>query len=174
VDYDRLVSRHKDSVYRQMVRVCGNHDDAEDVLVDALVSAHQSLGQLRDEESFRAWLAMIGRRVCFRIKRREALIPLLRLSELPTEVGGSGDPAAEAEMTQMKACVAAAIESLPELYREVYVRRELDEQPAEEVAQQLNLSVPAVKSRLHRARKMVREHLDQSLGSDFESFASFT
>lgn len=62
-----------------MVRVCGNRDDAEDVLVEALLSAHRALGQLRDEAGFRAWLIRIGGRVCGKLKRREALALALAL-----------------------------------------------------------------------------------------------
>jgi DNA-directed RNA polymerase specialized sigma24 family protein len=64
-DFDALTRQHKDSVYRQLLRVCGNHEDAEDVLVEALLKAYRHLNQLRDSEAFRAWLAQIGRRVCW-------------------------------------------------------------------------------------------------------------
>jgi|GEM_PF-5014433 len=57
LDFESLANQHKDSIYRQMLRVCGNHEDAEDVLIEALLKAYSSLHQLRDSESFRAWLA---------------------------------------------------------------------------------------------------------------------
>jgi RNA polymerase sigma-70 factor, ECF subfamily len=76
MDFDRLAQRHRDAVYRQMVRVCGNRDDAEDVLVEALVSAYRHMESLRDEGAFRGWLATIGRRVCGKVRAREALEPV--------------------------------------------------------------------------------------------------
>ena len=62
MDFDELAEAHKDAVYRQMIRACGNREDAEDVLVEALLKAYRSLDQLRDQGAFRAWLARIGRR----------------------------------------------------------------------------------------------------------------
>jgi len=56
-DFDVLTRQHKDSVYRQMLRVCGNREDAEDFLVEALLKAYRHLNQLRDLVAFRAWLA---------------------------------------------------------------------------------------------------------------------
>src|SRR5438552_13372746 len=84
-EFDRLTREHKDSVYRQMLRICGNREDAEDVLVEALLKAYRHLGQLRDSTAFRAWLAQIAKRVCWQLKEREALLPLLQLSALEEE-----------------------------------------------------------------------------------------
>lgn len=168
MDYDKLVAEHKDAVYRQMMRVCGNHEDAEDALVEALLSAYRALDQLRDEGNFRAWLAMIARRVCTRIKRREALMPIiqfsqLELGQLPETPADDPLPDEEVEKERLYDCVQKAIEQLPDIYRDVYVLREIQGVQAPEVGRRLNLSVPAVKSRLHRAREMVRRALD----SDF-------
>ena len=101
-DFDALTREHKDSVYRQMLRVCGNREDAEDVLVEALLKAYRHLSQLRDPAAFRAWLAQIARRVCWQLKEREALLPLLQLSTLEQEgreIPG-GDATPEAQMAQ--------------------------------------------------------------------------
>jgi RNA polymerase sigma-70 factor, ECF subfamily len=174
MDYERLVSRHKDAVYRQMVRACGNYDDAEDVLVEALLAAHKSLPQLKDEEAFRGWLAIIGRRVCSRIRKRESLRPILSLSGL-TEADMEAldrrtDVEVDVEKQQMASCVKGAIEGLPPLLRDVYLSREIKGLSAEATAKQLGITIAAVKSRLHRARLLVREILDQSVCAP-ESFA---
>src|SRR5271169_6478052 len=84
-DFEALTRQHKDSVYRQMIRVCGNREDAEDVLVEALLKAYRHLDQLRDCAAFRAWLAQIAKRVCWQLKERDALLPLLQLSTLEAE-----------------------------------------------------------------------------------------
>ena len=78
VDFEALANEHKDAIYRQMLRVCGNREDAEDVLIEALLKAYTSMDQLRDSASFRAWLAQIARRVCWQLKEHEALLPLLQ------------------------------------------------------------------------------------------------
>jgi DNA-directed RNA polymerase specialized sigma24 family protein len=105
-DFDALTRQHKDSVYRQMLRVCGNNEDAEDVLIEALLKAYRQLDQLRDSAAFRAWLAQIARRVCWQLKEREALGPLLQLSTLDDEGRElpAPDPSPEANVArrQMK------------------------------------------------------------------------
>ena len=82
MDFEALANEHKDAIYRQMLRVCGNHEDAEDVLIEALLKAYCSMDQLRDSALFRAWLAQIARRVCWQLKAHEKLLPLMQLSEL--------------------------------------------------------------------------------------------
>lgn len=166
-DFDALTRQHQDSVYRQMVRVCGNREDAEDVLVEALLKAYRHLGQLRDSEAFRAWLAQIAKRVCWQLKEREALLPLLQLSTLEEEgreiPGGELTPEAQLARRQMKQLLDDAIAALPELYRAVYRMRDIEDRPGEDVAKQLRISRAAMKSRLHRGRELVRLHLDAAL-----------
>ena len=162
--FETLAAQHKDSVYRQMIRACGNREDAEDVLIDALLKAYRHLDQLRDTEAFRPWLAKIARRVCWQLKEREALMPLLQLSQLEEEGRemASDQPAIEVQIEagRMKALLQEAVRQLPSQYREVYELRDLEEQSGETVARRLGISLAAMKSRLHRARAMVRERLD--------------
>jgi RNA polymerase sigma-70 factor, ECF subfamily len=167
MDFEALVDEHKDAVYRQMIRVCGNHADAEDVLMEALLKAYRHLDQLRQSAAFRSWLAQIARRVCWQLKEREALVPLLQLSTLEEEGRhiAAESPSLESKLAadQMKALIATAISKLPEHYREVYQLRDVEEIPGEQVAQTLGLSTPAMKSRLHRARALIREQFDSAL-----------
>lgn len=166
-DFEALTRQYKDSVYRQMIRVCGNHEDAEDVLIEALLKAYRHLEQLRESAAFRAWLAQIAKRVCWQLKERESLLPLLQLSALReegTEIPGS-DPGPEKQMArrQMKQLLDDAIAALPPAYRSVYELRDIEDRPGDEVAHALGISRAAMKSRLHRARSLVRAHLDVAL-----------
>ena len=167
MEFETLANQHKDEVYRQMIRACGNREDAEDVLVEALVKAHRHLGQLRNAGAFRAWLAQIARRVCWQLKQREALQPLLQLSVVEDE--GREIPSADRPLDQqialrqMSSLLHQAVDKLSEEYRSVYVWRDLEDVPAKEVAKRLGISVAAVKSRLHRARESVRNALDAAL-----------
>lgn len=167
MDFDKLAAQHKDAVYRQLFRMCGNREDAEDVLVDSLVSAYRFMDQLKDEASFQAWLAQIGRRTCGRLKKREALRPFFSMTVLEEEGYQPADdtptPEEKAMEGEMKDCIHRALDSLPEMYREVYTLRDIDGLSAEEAAEQLGLTIPALKSRLHRARTMVRERIDCAL-----------
>ena len=167
MDFEALANQHKDAVYRQLVRTCGNREDAEDVLIEALLKAYRSLEQLREASAFRSWLAQIGRRVCWQLKEREALLPLMQLSAMEEEVAelSADRPSVEmqAARSQMKALLQRAIESLPEAEREVYVLRDVEELGGEETAVKLNITLAAMKSRLHRARANMRGYMDAAL-----------
>jgi RNA polymerase sigma-70 factor (ECF subfamily) len=162
------VAEHKDAVYRQIARVCGNYDDAEDVLVETLLAAYRAMDQLRDPSAMRGWLATIGRRICRRMKAREQLEPIIAL--------GPGDepfemPAIEEQLEQgrLRGCVQDALKELPEAYREAYELRDLRGLSTEEAAERLGINPRNLKSRLHRARKAIRESLDSGIcGSEWD------
>ncbi len=167
VDFDALARQHKDSVYRQMIRVCGNREDAEDVLIEALLKAYRHLHQLRESAAFRAWLAQIAKRVCWQLKERESLLPLLQLSTLEDEgrevAGQEPPPDVQLAQKQMKELLSEAMEALPALYRPVYELCDVEDLRGDEAARRLGISRAAMKSRLHRARALVRTHLDAAL-----------
>ena len=167
VNFESLANEHKDAIYRQMLRVCGNREDAEDVLIEALLKAYCSLDQLRDSASFKAWLAQIARRVCWQLKQHEALLPLLQLTEMESAGHELHDKAPAPEeivsAAQMKQLLQQAVARLAPEFRAVYQLRDLDELPGDEVAAMLGISIAAMKSRLHRARSMLREHIDAAM-----------
>ncbi len=153
-----------------MVRVCGNREDAEDVLIEALLKAYRSLDALGAEEAFRSWLGRIAHRVCWQLRRREALLPLLQLSALEEngEEVVEGRPSAEdrARTAEMRQILKTALDGLPRQYRAVYELRAIEELSGEETARQLGLPQAAMKSRWHRARKLLRDRLDAALAGD--------
>ncbi|MCW5947230.1 MAG: sigma-70 family RNA polymerase sigma factor [Fimbriimonadales bacterium] len=169
MDFDRLASKHKDAVYRQLLRMCGNHDDAEDVLAESLAKAYRALPSLNDSEAFQAWLAQIGRRTCGRLKRRDAEKPVVALEELE-ELGFQSrsridDPEAIALEQETKRCLLEAFDALPIQYKDVYRMREVEGLSAEETAKRTGLTTGNVKSRLHRARKLIRDSIDAMLAT---------
>ena len=167
LDFEALANEHKDAVYRQMLRVCGNREDAEDVLIEALFRAYRHLNKLEHPEAFRAWLAKIGSRVCWRLKRREAVLPIIQLSQMEAEgieiPSTSARPDEHWDAMQMKQILQDSLQSLPGNYRRVYEMRDLEDQPGEGVAEALGISLAAMKSRLHRARVLLRDRLDEVL-----------
>ena len=169
MNFDELANEHKDAVYRQMLRACGNQADAEDVLMEALLNAFRSLGQLREATAFRAWLAQIARRLCWQLREREAMAPLLQLSAMEDEGAqlASSDEPVDLELArrEIKELLWQAVNELPADAREVYVLRDVEDLSGEEVAKQLGLTLAATKSRLHRARRAVREKLDRTFNS---------
>ncbi len=173
MNFEALANEHKDAVYRQMIRVCGNREDAEDVLIEALLKAYRHLDQLRDSVAFRSWLAQIAKRVCWQLKARESLLPLLQLSAMEDEgkqIAGNDLPMeAQIASRQMAEMLEEAVERLAPAYREVYQLRDVEELAGGEVAQRLGITLAAMKSRLHRARELLRQHLDAALMGKVQS-----
>lgn len=163
MDFDRLATRHRDAVYRQMVRVCGNHDDAEDALAQALIAAYRHSRQLRDETAFPQWLTTIGRRVCGHMRRHESLHEVVTGLDLDRAPDPGRDIEGELDKQQMAVCVHEAVDELPQSLRCVYDMCDLQGNSPTEAAEKLGLTVAATKSRLHRARAAVRESLDKSV-----------
>ncbi len=167
MDFEALANEHKDAVYRQLIRACGNREDAEDVLIEALLKAYRNLEQLRDSAAFRAWLAQIGRRVCWQLKQREVLLPIMQLSAMEAEgvelQSNKEAPDLLAARHEMKKLLWQAVNSLPGPERTVYELRDLEEVSGEEAATRLGISLATMKSRLHRAREAVRQYLDAAL-----------
>jgi RNA polymerase sigma-70 factor, ECF subfamily len=165
--FEKLANQHKDTVYRNMIRVCGNREDAEDVLIEALLKAYRHLDQLHDKAAFQPWLAQIARRVCWQLKKREALLPLLQLSVLEQEGTElvKDEPEMESQLaaSQMKELFHQAVRHLPATYQEVYRMRDIEDLPGPAVEKKLGISRAAMKSRLHRARALLRQSLDAAL-----------
>jgi RNA polymerase sigma-70 factor (ECF subfamily) len=168
-DFDALAAAHKDAVYRQLIRTCGNEADAEDVLIEALLKAYQHLDQLRERDAFRGWLAQIGRRVCWQLKRRETLMPLMRLSALEEHgvepVDPTPPPDLQLSRQRLRDLLQEAVNQLEPDARAVYELRDLEGRSGPEVARRLGITLAAQKSRLHRARARVRAYLDRRLGA---------
>ena len=133
-------------------RTCANSEDAEDAVQVALWQLHRKIGTLGTVAAFATWLFRIVERECYRIFRRSASKD--RLSEpLADELAAPAIP------SDLRLDLTKAIAALPEAYRVALILRDVEELTAPDVAQSLGLSVEAVKSRLHRARAMVRESL---------------
>lgn len=137
-------------------RTCSTSEDAEDAVQVALWQLHRKIGALKMVEAFATWLFRIVERECYRLFRRRAPADVqIGDSELP-------DVPAPAVPLDLRIDLTAAIAALPAPYRTVLILRDVDELTAPETASQLGISPEAVKSRLHRARAMVRERMMKS------------
>lgn len=171
---EELVGRYETKVYSLVYRMLGNREDAEDALQDTFVNVIRALGRFEARSSFSTWL--------YRIAANSALTKLRKRgrqdkseSEFLEEVYSVQQQARsqatlpdwstspdEALLTgEARQVLDEAIDELPEAYRVVFVLRDIENLPANEVAEVLDLSVPAVKSRLHRARLYLRNHLSR-------------
>jgi RNA polymerase sigma-70 factor (ECF subfamily) len=156
-----IVRAYHDRVYRFGVRVCRDRFDAEDAVQDAFIKLARRPDVQRDAGVL-SWLMSVVRNACRRMLR-----PFVRAHRLLGEplddaadvAGAELDPEAALERFRLVQSVHAAIAKLGREYREVLVLRDLEGASGEEVCAALGLSEAAMKSRLHRARAMVREHL---------------
>lgn len=134
-------------------RTCSTTEDAEDAVQIALWQLSRQIGALRTVATFATWLFRIVERECYRLYRGLRSTPSLE------DLAEHDMPAAPRVPTDLKIDLVRAMERLSPPYLEVLILRDVHELTAPEVAEELGLSVEAVKSRLHRARSMVRAHL---------------
>jgi RNA polymerase sigma-70 factor (ECF subfamily) len=161
-----LLERHQAQIYRFGLKLCRNPEDAQEVLQETMLTVAKSLPGFRGQSSLSTWLYTIARSFCAKQRRRSKFAPDHELSL--EDPGSSGDNIEDPKQVspdealadkRLEHALAAAIAALDPMYREVLVLRDMEGLPASEVAEVLGLSVDAVKSRLHRARKAVREQL---------------
>ncbi len=170
---EELVRSHQARVYSFAMRMCRNVEDAKDILQETFLGMLRSIREFRGESKFTTWLYRIASNACLKKRRRGVFEPEpeqeLSLDHLMPRPGADGrkpeipDWSNDAERAllrgELSAQMEAAIDRLPREYKIVLVLRDVEGFSAEETAQMLNLSVPAVKSRLHRARVFVRQEL---------------
>ena len=160
---DEILARHERQIFRFGLRMCGNEDDARDVLQDTLLTAFQKVHSFRGDAQLSTWLYQIARNFCVRSRRGG---PATAVDEREAAAVPSGDtpPDAEVHARQIGELLQSAILTLPESQREVLVLRDVEGLSAEEAAQVVGIEVGALKSRLHRARLDLRGKLASLLG----------
>ncbi|HVB55573.1 MAG TPA: sigma-70 family RNA polymerase sigma factor [Candidatus Acidoferrales bacterium] len=168
--FESLVRKHERRVFRVALAVLGNVEDAEEAMQDAFIKAYRHLDQFRGESKFTTWLTRIA--VNEALQKRQARKETVSLDEAPDVESKSlpgrfepwtSNPEKLYGKKEMRQLVERAIQALPPIYRETLVLRDIEEMSAEEAAEALGLKVPALKSRLLRARLMLREALATSL-----------
>lgn len=168
---EALVQRYQRRVYRFGLKMCGNVEDARDLVQESMLAMARAIRDFRGEASVSTWLFTIARRACIKKRRRSAFAPPREesMEALAAEPRGdvadpAPDPERRAASREIERAVSAAIAALDEAHREVLVLRDVEGLSAPEVASVMGLSVDAVKSRLHRARVAVRQRLAPVLG----------
>jgi RNA polymerase sigma-70 factor, ECF subfamily len=168
--FEPLVRRHEQRVFRVSLAVLDNIEDAEEAMQDTFVKAFRHLDQFRKESRFSTWLTRIAvNQAIEKRKRRRSFAPLSEAAyaeeQFPPERYESWreNPEQLYGKQELRRIVEDAIRSLPHIYREAFVLRDVEELSAEESAEALGISVGALKSRLLRARLMMRESLAERL-----------
>jgi RNA polymerase sigma-70 factor, ECF subfamily len=170
---ERLLMRAQEVAYRFSLFVCGHPEDAEDVMQDALLKTYQHVRRIAEPEAFRTWLYTTVRNTCLMKRRRRAGEParLVSVEEGGQSRDGAARPidVAEERPSADQQLIAAssgsrirhALQKLPPASRAIIVMREMEDLSTREVADILGISEANVKTRLHRARVMLRRLLEE-------------
>lgn len=176
--FELLLRRYNQRIYRAVRAVLRNADDVEDVMQQAYVSAYRYLHQFEGRSAFATWLTKIAlREAAARNKKTVALLHMVpelsgddTMNAFPEP---SPDPEARAVAADLMQHVEAEVAALPETYRSVLLLREVEGLSTEETAACLDLSTDVVKTRLHRARVMLRDALYRRAGVGLQTIFTF-
>lgn len=173
-----LVRRHNQRLFRVARAVVRNDAEAEDVVQETYVQAFTHLHTFRGEARLSTWLTRIAFNAALaRVRRRR---PMAALEEVDAQDRGSGgrlimfpspppppNPETELARSQIRGVLERAIDELPDSFRVVFIMRDVEGMSTEETASYLSIRVETVKTRLHRARKLMRSAIETQLSGAF-------
>src|SRR5579872_4929860 len=166
--FEQLIKKYDRNVFRIAQHITQNREDAEDVLQDAFLKAYENLEQFQGNSKFYTWLVRIAvNESLMRLRRRRTGKMVSIDEDVETEDGSvprdladwAPDPEQNYTQSELGEILRKTIQGLPPGFRVVFALRDVEGLSTEETAETLGLSVPAVKSRLLRARLQLRERL---------------
>ncbi|HEX7078784.1 MAG TPA: sigma-70 family RNA polymerase sigma factor [Candidatus Eisenbacteria bacterium] len=164
--FGELVTRYETKVYSLALKMLRNPEDAEDVLQETFLRAYRGIKSFQGHSTFSTWIYRITANSAL-MKLRKKQLPTVSIDdaderEAPINIADWAPGPVERLMSEeTRKAMEDAIEALPPEFRQVFILRDVEELSNAEVADVLDLSVAAVKSRLHRARLKVRNRLAQ-------------
>jgi len=180
--FTELVNRYERKIYRLAKNITRNDEDAEDVLQDAFLKAYTHLDNFKGDSKFYTWIVRIAvNEALMRLRKRKTdrSVPL----DEPVELGEEtvqreiavweDNPEQQYSQEEWRRILDEAVESLKSDFRTVFVLRDIEELSTEETAETLGISVPAVKSRLLRARLALRETLTRQFKRKGENLLGY-
>jgi RNA polymerase sigma-70 factor, ECF subfamily len=166
--FEILMRRHNRTLFRTARAILRDDAEAEDALQEAYLQAYQAIGGWREEAKLSTWLArIVANEALMRLRkqaRRAEIVPLQSsatledLDEIP-DTDMNKTPEREAQRVEMRRLLEAQIDSLPDDYRAVFMLRAVEELTVEETSKVLGIPEATVRSRLFRARSLLREGL---------------
>ena len=180
--FAELVNRYERKIYRLAKNITRNDEDAEDVLQDAFLKAYTHLDSFKGDSKFYTWIVRIAvNEALMRLRKRKTdrSVPL----DEPVELGEEtvqreiavweDNPEQQYSQEEWRRILDEAVDSLKPDFRTVFVLRDIEELSTEETAETLGISVPAVKSRLLRARLALRETLTRQFKRKGENLLGY-
>jgi len=168
--FEQLVKRYDRNIFRIAQHITQNREDAEDVVQDAFLKAYENLDQFQGNSKFYTWLVRIAvNESLMKLRRRKTSKTVSMDEDVETEEGSmprefadwSPNPEQQYGQSELSEILRKTIQGLPASFRTVFVLRDVEGLSTEETAEMLDLSIPAVKSRLLRARLQLRERLNK-------------
>jgi RNA polymerase sigma-70 factor, ECF subfamily len=169
----QIMQRYNRRLYRIARGILRNSADAEDAVQDAYVAAFTHLASYRGKSTLTTWLSRIVMNEALgRLRRRQPTVGLAELEPAQNEAEiiqfplstPNDDPERTMAQRQILQLVEQATDNLPDAYRLVFVARVIEEMSVEETSELLGIKPETVKTRLHRARQLVRCHLNRRIG----------
>src|SRR5260370_13684616 len=170
--YHELICPCERSVYVMVLSYMKNEADAEDVAQEAFIRAFRKLESFRAESKFSTWLISITINEARTRLRRQALVRMEPLDQHPDEDKGISPallrdcreiPSAATERAEFRNLIRVPVEQLPPTYRQAFLIRDVEELTINETPEALNIIIPSVKVRLHRARMRLQKQLAPQL-----------
>lgn len=168
--FEGLVERHRGRVFGLALRMLNSQDDAAEVLQESFLSAYRNLQNFRGDSQFGSWVYRIAaNHALMRLRHRKVVSQVESPLEEPTfndrgslvdEVSDFKDAEQDAMDSELRRAIEQATSRLGDDYREVFVLKDLEGLSYEEISELTGASVPAIKSRLHRARLSLRAAID--------------
>lgn len=171
---EQLLAQHEPRIYRFGLRMCGNEDDAREVLQETLLATFKNLGAFRGDAQLSTWLYQVARSFCIKQRRRHEGEPAehtplddVAVRRVADDASGSD---ARTHARQVGEVIQAALSALPIEQREAIVLRDVEGLSTEDAAQVVGIEEQALKSRLHRGRMALKQNLAAVLEDDASNF----
>jgi len=168
--YEELMRRYEKGIYNLALRITRSPEEAEEILQDTLLSVFKNIKSFREESSFKTWIYKVATNFALmkiRKKKQDSKVFLdepiqFHNEEIPRDIADwSKNPESIFEKQELKKILKEGVDSLPDIYQTVFWLRDIDGLPNQDVADILGLSIPAVKSRILRARLLLRDYLHE-------------
>ena len=175
--FEKLIKKYEDSIFSLAYRILQDKEEAYDVLQETALSAFKNLKRFKGKSSFSTWIYRIALNFALMRKRKQkslakkmAVIPTddetkiydsVESEEVKNIQNVYDNPLKNLEQQELINILNDSLNKLPEKYRTVFILKELEGRPVEEIARILNLSTSAIKTRLHRSRMYLKELMEK-------------
>jgi len=181
VCFQEIIQRYSEKVHNLALRISRNNEDTDEIIQDVFVTVFRKADRFEGKSAFSSWLYRITVNTAFMKLRKRKQSPAISIEDLSANVKESwvGTASENTDINfissrhELRDQLEVAVQKLPDEYRLIFIMRDVDGLSNQEVGEILGISIPAVKSRLHRSRLMLRKKL-QRFYDDYQSETQIT